>query len=506
MSANRRLLRSSLVVLFFLGINKVTGFIKLLLVTRQFGVGLEADAFAAANQVQELLVSMLVGGALSAALIPVYSAYLTQKDEEGAQKLAHTVLTLAMLLMALVCGVAAFAAPWFTRTLLVPEFSPVQQGLTTDLVRVALLVTALVSLSSVLTSLLNAHQHFWTPALGTVAIDSGYIVGLLLWSPSWGIYGLAWGGVLGSLAMIGVQLPAFLSQGPGFRPQLGLKLPGVGRIARLIGPRVVSLGIAQAVDLIFVRLASPLPPGSISAFFYAFLVMVGMPRSLFGTAISQVLFPTLAEQYNTGQGNFLRQRVTQGLRATWVLLAPAALGLVALGSPAMVFLFQRGAWGGDATHLLYGLVVILALRLLGDASQELLALSFYARHNTRTPMLASLGWMVINVALSIWWVKPFGIYGLAWATTISSVAHTALLYWLNRSQTQDVDLPTLLQTLSRVALAGGGLVGVILWVRQWPLTPGIYTFTAIGLGGLTYVGIYLWIGRGEIRALWQGIR
>ncbi len=118
------------------------------------------------------------------------------------------------------------------------------------------------------------------PALGTVAIDSGQILGLYFLAPIWGIHGVAWGSVIGALLLVLVQLPAFFHFRIGYRPQLGIYSAGLRAMGHLVWPRIITLGAGQAVDLILIRLASQLPAGTISAYFYALLIMVYMPKSL----------------------------------------------------------------------------------------------------------------------------------------------------------------------------------------------------------------------------------
>ncbi|MEZ4837115.1 MAG: murein biosynthesis integral membrane protein MurJ [Caldilineaceae bacterium] len=446
----RHLVQSSLLVILIFGINKLTGFGKLLLMTSIFGTGPDADAYAAANQLPELFLAMLTGGALAAALIPIYSAYLIKQETREAEELAHTVFTLTLVLVGGVCLIAAAAAPWLVRVVLVPNFSPEQQATTAGLMRIILFSSALISIGSLITSLLHAHQHFLAPAWATVAIDIGQVLGIVLFWQMWGIYSAAIGSVIGAILAIGVQLPALKQRRIGLRLRLALRLRGVRELGRLMWPRVITLGVFQAVDLVFIRLASQLPDGSISAYFYATLAMVAMPKSLFGTAISHVIFPTLAEQYNSGGNAHLRATVTQGLRATWLLILPAAFGLLALGQSTVAFLFQRGAFDEGSTQLVYALMAILSLRLIGDASQDILSLIFYARHNTITPMWLNLGWMVINVGLSFALIGPFGILGLAWAASLASLALAVALFLLGSGVGEFLDEALLRTTLWRL--------------------------------------------------------
>ena len=219
-SRTPHLVRSSFLVFFIFGLDKLTGFVKLLLTTRLFGTGPEIDAFATANQLPELLLALIAAGALSAAFIPVYSGYLTQARRREAESLAGTVLTLTLIVMGAACFLAILAAPWLIRVVLAPHFPVETQQLTVQMMRIFLMAALLISISGVLGSVLHSHQHFLTPALGRVLIDLGQITGMILLVPIWGVYGMAWGSVLGAGLTILVQLPALARQRVRLRLQI----------------------------------------------------------------------------------------------------------------------------------------------------------------------------------------------------------------------------------------------------------------------------------------------
>ena len=154
-----------------------------------------------------------------------------------------------------------------------------------------------------------------------------------------GIIGLAWGTVVGAVFHLLIQVPALVRYRIGYRPALDLRLRGVREIIRLMGPRIVTLGVIQFADLFIIRLASGLPTGATSAYFYGYALMQ-FPQTLFGTAIALVVFPTLAELYNADDIAGLRRTAAQTLSIVWTLTLPAAVATVLLGRPIIVTLFQ----------------------------------------------------------------------------------------------------------------------------------------------------------------------
>jgi putative peptidoglycan lipid II flippase len=494
MLPTQQLLRTSIIVMMILGLNKLTGFVKLLLMTNNFGTGPEADAFTAANQLPELFDTMLAGGALAAALIPVYTAYLGRQAHSEARTLANTVVTLTLIVMGGIGAVTAWLALPITQWLLVPEFSVKQQLLTAELMRIILLSMTLFSIGSIFASLLQAHQHFIAPAFAGFLVDVGQIIGLYTLAPEWGIYGVAWGSVIGAVLAWLIQIPPFLQRKIATRLQLAWRLPGLHELARLMGPRIVTLGVVQFVDLIFLRLASPLPTGSIAAYYYALLIMVAMPKSLFGLAITTVFFPTLAHHYNAGDRTGMQRLVQNALLTALLLVIPGAIGLLALGPTAVSFLLERGAFDAAATQLVYTLLIIFAVRLIAETAHDILVLPFFASHNTKVPMWVNLGSMALNIGLSYALVGPWQIQGLAIAATGAAAIAAIVLYWLARNPDEGVREAELWWGLGRIGVACLGMSVAVIALQALALPPVIYLAVAIILGGLVYLALLLLLG------------
>ena len=483
-----------------MGLGKVTGLIRLQLVAGAFGTSPDYDAFTAANQLPELFFVLIAGGSLAAAFIPVYSNYLTTESRQKAAALGNTILTMVILLLGVVSAVGAIIAPWLTRVVLVPDFAPELQQLTADIMRIILIQTTIFGISGVLSSMLNAHQHFALPALAPLALDIGYVVGLYLFVPSLGVMGLAWGTVVGGVLHVLIQVPALIKYRIGYRPAFNWRLNGVGEIVRLMGPRIVTLGTVQAADLFIIRLTSGLPEGSTSGYFYGYTLMQ-LPETLFGTAIALVIFPTLAELFNANQRDQMRETAVNALSIIWTLTIPAAALMVLLGEPAIAFLLEGEVFDANSTRLVYSVLIAFSVRLVSEATLEIVARLFYAQHNTRTPMFAYLGWLVINVALAYALVESLGVVGLAVASTVAFTVLSAVLFWLNK-----LALRPLLPVVGR-ALAGTAVLSLLILIIR-PLIASSIIFLLVGgtVGTVSYIILNLLLGGKEIPALLRLLR
>ncbi len=505
MKRARHLLQSSVLVILFFGVGKLTGLLRARLVSNTFGISPEFDAFTAANQLPEVFFTVIAGGSLAAAFIPVYVQYLSTEDVRQSGRLANTILNLVILILGAISALGAIFAPWLTRALLVPGFSPEVQALTASLMRIILIQTTIFGVSGVLSSILNAHQHFALPALAPLALDIGYFVGLYLFVPRLGIHGLAWGTVVGGLLHITIQTPALVRYRFQYRLDLRLRLAGVAEIIRLMGPRIVTLGTIQLADLFIIRLASDLPTGSTASYFYGYALMQ-LPETLFGTAVALVMFPTMAELFNAGDWAGLKHTAVQAIGVIWTLTIPAAALLALLGEPAIGFLLEGGQFNADSTRLVYSVLLVFSVRIVSEATLEIVARLFYARHNTRTPMFAYLGWLAVNVGLAYIFVPMYGIMGLALSSTVAFTLLAAVLLWLNHRELGGLLTKSLALTAVR-ALAATAVMSLAVWGARW-LVDGRFLFLGIGAvtGIIVYLSLNLLLGGQEIPSLMRLVK
>lgn len=482
------------------GLSKLVGLLRARFVAQAFGTSPAYDAFTAANQLPELFFAVIAGGSLAAALIPVYSEYLSRESHEKAVRLANTILTLVLMVLGSVSILGMILAPWLTRHILVPSFPPEQQALTAQIMRVILIQTTIFGFSGAIGSLSNAHQKFIIPALAPLALDLGYFAGLAFLVPRIGIMGLAWGTVLGGLFHVAIQLPSLYRFNDGFRPMLDLRLHGVVEIIRLMGPRIVTLGVIQFADLFVIRLASGLASGTTSGYFYAYSLMQ-LPQTLFGTAIALVLFPTLAELYNAGDREGLKRAAATTLGIIWTLTIPAAVATVLLGEPVIKVLLQGGAFDARSTQLVYTVLVFFSFRIVTESTLEIVARLLYAQHDTRTPMWAYLGWLVVTVALAFLLVGPLGVAGLALATTVGFTLLATALYIINSRRLGGLG-EAYLARAAAIALVGAAAMAAVITVAGRFISDTLpFLLVAASAGAAVYLAVLFILDRAQFSLL-----
>ncbi len=213
----------------------------------------------------------------------------------------------------------ALAAPWLVHTVLAPGFSAAQQALTAELVRWMLVSTVIFGVSGIVMGVLNSFQHFLLPALAPILYNLSIIAGAWFLAPTFGVFGLVLGVVVGAALHLDVQLFGLWWYGARYTPTLGLEDPKVREVARLMGPRVLGLAAVQVNFWVNTLLASSLSTGSLAALNYAWLLML-LPQGIVAQGVATAAFPTFASLEAQGRRQELRRTVTTTLRgcSSWL--------------------------------------------------------------------------------------------------------------------------------------------------------------------------------------------
>ncbi len=444
------------------------GLARNLLIARQFGIGADLDAYYAAFKLPDLLFTVVAGGALATAFIPVFADFLALGDRPGAWRFAAAVINWAVLVTGGLAALAAIAAPWLVRAVIAPGFAPEQQAETAAVMRLVLISSVVFAISSVLGSALNGFRNFLWPALGPVLYPMGIAAGALWLAPAWGVRGLAVGAVLGALLHLGIKAPGLARFGfrwwptlhagepiPADRPATGPVLvrgTPLQRFLLLMGPRVLDLGVFHLTLLATTNLASRLGAGSVSALEWGWDAMQ-LPETIIGTAFGLVAFPTLAELAARGDRSGLRRTLAESLRTVLALAVPAAAALILLGRPLLQALYERGAFDAAATEAVYVALQFYALGLPAHAALELATRAFFAQKDTLTPLGIAAASAAANIALGIALMRPLGHGGLALANSLAVSGEVLLLLAILRGRLGAIEGRQSLQSLARVLLA-----------------------------------------------------
>ena len=452
---SRGIAGAALLVMIFFVLSRITGLAREIIIGAQFGTSAQLDVYLAAFRLPDLLFQLVAGGALGSAFIPTFSAFWVRDQRDAAWLLFSRVLNGVTLLLVVVALIAGWLADPIVRTIIAPGFSPEQQTLTADLMRWMLISTVVFGASGLIMGALNAVQHFLLPAAAPVLYNLAIIGGAWLLAPRFGVYGLVIGVVSGAVAHLLVQIPGLWRRHAHYSLSLSWRDAGVREVARLMGPRVLGLFFVQMHFLVNTILASNLAAGSLSALNYAWLIML-LPQGVFAQAVATAAFPTFAAQVGGGQRAAMRTTFGGILRMVLFLTIPAALVLAVMGEPLVTVLLQRGEFTAESTRMVVFALRFYALGLVAHSAVEIIVRAFYALHDTATPVMVGIAAMVLNILLSVWWVRWLSYGGLALANSSATLLEMVVLLLLLSRRMQGIDSRRLV--LSAVRSAGAALV------------------------------------------------
>lgn len=476
---------TSLITVAFIA-SSILGLVEQFLFTYVFGAGRLSDSYLQAYIIPNLIYTVVSGGALSSAFIPVFTSYATgRKDEKTAWHIASSALNLSVIGMIVLSAIAMVLAP-----ALVPLYSPGHDvAMIVTLTRIMLLQAIVLGSGVIVSSVLNAKQDFTLTAIGTVLYNVGLILGLIpgiiqtfhttsSQPTDLAIYSATFGVVLAAVLQIGVQVPGLFKQKMRYTFSFDWRHPGVIQIARQMVPRIINsvmLTFSTTVDrfllsLLITVVAAKALDGLITEYFQAFSILV-LPVSIFASSAATAAFPTLANYVTRGRVERVRTIIMETLRSILFLTIPSAIGLIVLALPVIQVLLEHGNFTlGEAQFAAIALA-FFAIGLPGLAAVEILTRSFYAYQDSRTPVIISVAQFILKIALSIILINlatygaQWGMGALALSTSVASTLEAVVLFILLYQRIGNLGVRSLFGFFGRVAVAGIIMALVLLLLR-----------------------------------------
>lgn len=412
----------------------VMGLVRDRIFARTFGAGTELDAYNAAFVLPELALDVLVAGGLTAPFVPIFLG-LREGDagERAADEFGQTILTLAVVVMALASAVLFVLAP-VTVGVIAPGFqSAADRDLYTGLFRVMCLTPAVFAASIALGEVLVADRRFLFYGLAPLLYNGGIVAGTLLLAGSLGIYGAAVGAVLGALLHLGIRVAGIGRTRFSIRARLAVRTAAVREFIRLMLPKMASHPVDPLTFLYFTAMATRFGAGNVSAVSFA-RNFQSVPVSLIGVSIAVAAFPILSAAAASGDRPGFVRILATNLATTAVLSGSAAVGLFVLSRVAISVLLGGGAFDTEDVTLTAGLLAAFTLSIPLESLTQLLARAFYATHNTLIPVLSSVAGLAVIVVVGEALAPKVGVTAIPIAFTAGSLTKVGILAVLVRSR------------------------------------------------------------------------
>jgi len=459
-----------------------------------FGASSAYDAFLIAYFIPHLLRRLLGEGGLAAAFLPLYVR--AEQRGEGAPFARATLISLLFILVP-VCTLGSLLAPWYI-PLLAAGFPPEKLSLAVSLAKWVFPFLALSSLSALAGGVLNAHGRFFLPALAPAILSLATILGALILSRSFSlpILGVVVGVLLGGAGMVVFQLPwaAGHLQGEG-----EVRLGELKEMGRRLLPVLGGLAVAEVNLLVDNRLASFLADGSVAVLQYA-MRLFQLPVGMLAVSVATAALPRLSREALRASDTGFFASLSKGVGLGAALLLPAMAGLLVLGRPTVILLFQHGAFTQADTVRTSGALFAYLSGLWAYGLVYLFSRAFYALGRPGVPVLTAAVAVGINIGLDLWWVGPWGTFGLALATGVAGWADALLQGWLLWRQRRGW-IPY--RTILGAFVATGGMA-LLLWACDRAFLAQLGPWGEVLCG--VPLGVVIYVGLGKLVGLDQKLR
>ncbi|MCU4184273.1 murein biosynthesis integral membrane protein MurJ [Acidiferrimicrobium sp. IK] len=493
-------------------LSRITGFARVLLVATVLGTSGLGDAYNLANSVPNIVYDLLLGGILSATLVPVFVAELGRRDtREGARALSAIVTAIGVALVA-ISALLYFLAPWILRFYLLLNHQTGkadEQAVGASLLRLFAPQVLLLGAIVVSTALLNARRRFAAAAFSPVVNNLIAIAALIATrvtatdlrvGPFRHEHGpllvLGLGTTLGYLVQLLVQWPAMRRAGIRLRPVWDPRHPAVRRVAGL-SAWLIGTVIANQIAFNIILVYAAKQPGDVTVYTTAYQFFQ-LPYALFTVSVASTLTPDLAERWTRRDQLGFQRRIIRGLRVTLGILVPAAAGYTIIAGPLIDLGVLYGHVTAAKAHEIGSSLALFAIGLPGFSAFALLMRAYQAMQDARAMFSMYVVENALTLVAAVALYPSMGVKGLALAfiapyTVVAIVAASHL-----RRRIGSLGGSLTVRALGRIVLAGAAMVGALLGVGTVLPTGGAHSALAIRLIADLVVGTAVYVGAARV--------
>ncbi len=467
-------------------VSAVLGILRDRLLAGKFGAGNELDTYYTAFTVPDFIALILVFGAISAAIIPIFSGYLA-KSEDEAWEYISALLNIFLTFLIIVCVILIIFAPLFI-SLITPGFSDAKKVDTILLMRIMFLSPIILGASNIISGILQVFHRFLVTALAPIMYNLGIIIGIIFFVPRFGISGLAWGVVLGGILHLLIQIPAFLHSGFKYKINFNINNPGVLKTFKLMIPRSLGLGANQFNIIAITIIGSTLASGSIAVFNLA-NNLSSMLVNAFAVSLSTAIFPAMSLAHSREDKKDFEKKFSGAFRQIVFLTIPASILIFILRAQIVRVVFGVGRFGWIDTRLTAACLGIFSIGLFAQGLIFILSKTFYAVHNTKIPAIISVVMVSFNISLSLFFVwmlsspgiffnfmqyilrlqdiKNISVVALPLSITITVIIQAFLLLFLLYKMFKTFRIKELSESLYKILISSVALFLATILTRQF---------------------------------------
>lgn len=493
--------------------SRILGVVRDRVIAYRFGASNVTDIYYASFRLPDLVYNMIVLGAISSAFIPVLTGYFAKKQSQDAWRLANGVLTMLLLVLGVFSVLLYFTVPWILPWLIgifdrgqAAEYalSAEHLAMTIQMTRIMLISPIILGMSSVVGGILNVKKRFVSYSLAPVMYNIGIIIGALVFVQYWGIYGLAYGVVLGTVFHLLIQIPSVMKVGYRIRFVVDFADKGLRRMLRLMVPRTLTLAVTQINLLVISFIAFVLAEGELAVFNFS-MNLQSFPLGVFALSFAIAALPSLSFHAGEGKMNKFIKTFSKTFRSILFYIVPSSILFLVLRAQIVRVVLGTGQFDWSDTYLTAQALGIFAVSLFAQGLVPLITRGFYALHNTVVPFVIASITVIVNVALSLLFTGVWsffgmfefqmGVLGLVLAYAIANLIHLGILLVMFHIRVGHLDDARIMRSAMKIGISAF-IAGLCAYGMLYLLAPVLDTRTGIGillqglLAGTVGVGVY----------------
>lgn len=497
------ILSAAFIIMATVLLSQLLGLIRQRLLLSTFGVS-TTGLYYYATSLPDSLFQIVISGALSSAFIPVFSQYLSKKEEREGYYFASSLLSVSLAFFFIISIVLFVFASQFVQWFVAPGLPVSQINDIASLMRIILLGEMFFIIASFFSSILQCYNQFLVPGIASALYNFGIILGIVFLSPFLGIFAASWGVVLGAFLFIIFQIPFVFRV--GFRFHLILRIThGVREVLHLMWPRTIAIAIANTGVIITGILISYLADGPRNlVIFDSAKTLAFAPVALFGASIAQAAFPVLSRQVHD-QENFKATLLASFMQMLYIILPVSVLFLV-LRIPIVRLVYGVSKFDWPATVLTGRTLAFFSLGIFAQSLINLLQRAFWALHDTATPLVVVAISTIVMIGSGVWFlfVNHSGVASIAAAYVLSSICNFVILFILLDRKTSGFDKRYVLISCGKIFIASA-ITAIALYIPIKLLDQVVFdttkTINLIALTGIASIcgiiiyGLLTWLFR-----------
>lgn len=420
---NNKIIKNTVILMMVTMLGKMLGFAREIILASIYGATNYSDAYLVALNIPTIMTS-IIGSALATTFIPMYFDIQNSKGSKLSLKFSNNVFNIAILISFVMCILGIVFAKEVVKVFAF-GFKDETYKLTVNFTRIMMIGVIFIVCSSVMTCFLQVKNNFTIPGIINIPYNIIIILAMII-STKKGIYVMIWGTLIGIISQFIIQLPFAYKKGYIYSPYINLKDDNVYKMIKLVFPVLIGTAAYQINSIVDKTLASTLTNGSISALNYANRLN-GFVIGLFITTIVSVLYPEFSKISSKNKSDEFKKLIIKSINIIIILIVPISIGAIVFAKPIVSLLFERGAFGVEATKMTSTALVYYSIGMVGAGLYTLLGKIFYALKDTQTPMKNGVICVVLNIILNFLLVNKMGYAGLAFGTSIANIISVVLL-------------------------------------------------------------------------------